>query len=64
VTLKVYDVSGRQVAVLVDGVLDAGSHRIAWDGRGASGSKVAPGVYLAVVRMSSKEMTGKLFMLP
>jgi len=64
VTLKVYDVSGRQVAELVDGVLEAGSHRLAWDGRGSSGSKAAPGVYLAVARVSGKEMTGKLFLLP
>jgi hypothetical protein len=64
VSLKVYDVSGRLVTTLVDRVLEAGSHRIAWDGRGDSGSKVAPGLYMAVASTGDREMTRKLFMLP
>jgi hypothetical protein len=64
VQMKVYDVNGRQVATLVNGAMEAGSHWVVWDGRADGGSRVAPGVYMAVVRMSGKEMTGKLFMLP
>ncbi len=41
VTLAVYDVLGRRVAVLVDGALEAGSHRVAFDGR-----DLPSGVYL------------------
>ena len=40
VTLKVYDVFGRDIATLVDGVEDAGVKSIAWDATG-----VASGVY-------------------
>ncbi|MEP0548950.1 MAG: kelch repeat-containing protein [Rhodothermales bacterium] len=47
VTLTVYDVRGRQVAVLVDGVLTAGEHRVAWDGTADDGRRLAPGVYVA-----------------
>jgi len=34
VTLKVYDVGGKEVAVLLSGKLNAGKHRISWDAAG------------------------------
>jgi len=52
VRADVVDIAGRRVSpVLEDGVLAAGPHRLRWDGRGPSGHRVAPGVYL--VRISS-----------
>ena len=45
VRLVVYDVTGRTVRTLVDGPLEAGAHRVAWDGRAASGDRAAAGVY-------------------
>lgn len=47
VRLTVYDVTGRQIASLLDGVLGAGEHLVTWDGSHASGGRVAAGVYLA-----------------
>ncbi len=47
VTLAVFDVLGRRVAVLLDGVVEAGSHRVAFDG-----SALPSGVYL--VRATSE----------
>lgn len=41
VSLQVYDISGRQIAVLVDGNMNAGSHTIEWNA-----SNLASGVYL------------------
>lgn len=41
VTLRVYDVLGREVAVLVEGVHAAGEHRVTWNAAGT-----ASGVYL------------------
>lgn len=46
VSLDVYDVAGRRVTGLVNGPLPAGSHSVRWDGRDASGQRVASGVYL------------------
>jgi hypothetical protein len=47
VRLEVYDVRGGRVASIVDGrILGAGVHRATWDGRDASGSRAAAGVYL------------------
>jgi len=44
--LAVHDLAGRLVRVLVDESLPAGEHAAVWDGRDASGARVASGVYL------------------
>lgn len=60
VALAVYDVAGRRVASLVDRRLEAGTHSLEWDGRDASGVRVASGVYLvrlqAAGEVTSREM--------
>lgn len=45
VAVDVYDMSGRRVASLAHGRLEPGKHAFAWDGRDASGSPAAPGLY-------------------
>ncbi|NTV04609.1 T9SS type A sorting domain-containing protein, partial [bacterium] len=45
VSLRIYDVSGRLVCTLVDEVLPAASHAVAWDGQDDTGRRVASGVY-------------------
>ena len=47
VSLRIYDVGGRLVRTLVDGRIEAGRHRILWEGRNAGGTKVSAGVYFA-----------------
>ncbi|MFH2052902.1 MAG: FlgD immunoglobulin-like domain containing protein [bacterium] len=45
-SLRIYDVSGRLVATLVDGsILPAGTHQVVWKGTDDSGKAVAAGVY-------------------
>ena len=51
IELAVYDVSGRRVALLERGTMDAGRHRAEWDGRCSNGSPGAAGVYF--VRLSA-----------
>jgi hypothetical protein len=46
VHLAVYDVLGREVALLADGFFLAGRHEAAWDGRDAAGRAVPAGRYL------------------
>ncbi|MGM0483847.1 MAG: T9SS type A sorting domain-containing protein [Candidatus Krumholzibacteriota bacterium] len=53
VTIRVYDVSGRLVTTLVDGVLDAGRKTVNWNGINSHGSNVASGVYF--YRMDTKD---------
>ncbi len=47
VRLTVHDVSGREVAVLLDGTLGMGEHAVSGDGRSRSGDRLPAGVYLA-----------------
>jgi hypothetical protein len=46
IRMEVFDVAGRHVRTLVDGVHGAGAHRARWDGRNAAGQPAAAGVYL------------------
>ncbi len=50
VQLVVYDVTGRRIRVLVDGLHEAGNHEVTWDARDDSGSHVSSGVYLYQLR--------------
>ncbi|MFH1313529.1 MAG: T9SS type A sorting domain-containing protein [Candidatus Eisenbacteria bacterium] len=45
VNLRVYDVSGRLVKVLVNDLKGVGEYRFSWDGRDRTGMKVPSGVY-------------------
>lgn len=46
-TLVVYDVAGRQVRTLINGVVEAGIRNIEWDGRDDVGRDVGSGSYVA-----------------
>ena len=46
-TLALFDVSGRRVKILREGVLDDGPAEAHWDATDESGRTVAPGVYFA-----------------
>jgi hypothetical protein len=45
-SLVVYDVRGRLVRTLIDGVLQVGPQNLEWDGRNNAGQRVATGVYM------------------
>lgn len=53
VLLKIYDMLGREVASLVNGEMNAGTHLLTWDGKDNSGNLVASGVYF--YRMTAGE---------
>jgi len=45
VRLCVYDIAGRFVRVLEEGVFNAGRHEVVWDGKDSAGERVVSGVY-------------------
>ena len=47
VSLDIYDIQGRLVRRLWQGILAGGEHQLAWDGRDERGHAVATGVYLS-----------------
>lgn len=51
VRISVHDMLGREVAVLGDGWVDAGSHQTSWNGAGTDGKPVPAGMY--VLRLSA-----------
>ena len=63
VTLKVYNIIGREVNTLVEGVKPAGEHRIVWDGTDDSGVKVASGIYLYRLQAGATSLTKKMVLL-
>jgi len=59
-SLDVFDVRGRFVAHLFDGVLDAGRREVEWDGRNASGLPAPSGVYFALLETEAGRVVRKL----
>lgn len=53
VELGLFDVAGRQVRSLANGMFEAGAHDIAWDGKDSNGRELASGVYF--LRMDANE---------
>jgi photosystem II stability/assembly factor-like uncharacterized protein len=63
VTLEVYDVLGRRVAVLARGFRPAGPHEAAWDGQGEDGRRLASGTYLLRLTAGDRVATRRLTLL-
>jgi len=58
VRVAVYTVAGQRVATLVDGMLQPGHRVVEWDGTGANGRTLAPGMYMFKMEASAAT-TGK-----
>ncbi len=63
VSLKVYDVAGREVRTLVDAGLEAGTHGLSWDGRDDRGRRSAAGVYLYRLQSGTGTQSRRLLLL-
>ncbi len=63
VELAVYDVAGRRVATLIDGVMDAGHHEVVWEGRDGKGHPVSSGIYFSRLSSEGQLLTRKMLLL-
>jgi len=61
--LRVFDLSGRLVASLVDSVLPAGAHSVRWTGVNQHGLPVGSGVYLYRLRAGGETQTKRMVIL-
>ncbi len=50
ISLKVYDMMGREVKTLVNGVMTAGNHSVTWNGTDNNGNHVASGTYIYTLK--------------
>jgi len=62
-TIDVYDVAGRVVARLFDGVVRDGFEEVRWDTRGGAGERVASGVYFIRMEAGGEVVTRKSVLL-
>ena len=63
VSLSVYNVTGRKVVDLVNRTMDAGTYEANWNGRDASGARVAGGVYFYRLQASGESLTKEMVRL-
>ncbi len=61
--LLVYDITGRKVRTLVNGVQPAGTHQVIWDGTNDAGQKVPAGVYWSQLSAGSYNSNKKMVVL-
>jgi len=63
VTLRVYDVLGREIIALLQGAdMGAGYHTLRWNGRDRSGNLVPSGVYLIHISAGPLQAVRKLML--
>jgi hypothetical protein len=63
VTLEIYSVLGRKVAVLVDEHQEAGSRTVRWDGKDENGAEATSGVYFCKLVAGSYKKVKKMTLL-
>ncbi len=63
VSLRIYNVAGQLVRALVDGVEDAGPHKVVWDGRNNEGIRAASGIYFYRLDTAGFTATRKMALL-
>lgn len=62
-SLRIYDVGGREVRSLVDGVTKAGRYQAVWDGQDASGRRLPAGTYFYELHSGGQRMGRQMIRL-
>ena len=62
-SLKIYDMLGREVRTLINGRTPAGYHIVYWNGRDRYGSQAASGIYLYRLTAGDFMETKKMILL-
>lgn len=63
IKINIYDLMGRKVRTLFDGVQEAGSKSILWDSTDDSGIQIGTGFYFYTIRTTSELKKGKMLFL-
>jgi hypothetical protein len=60
VRLIIYDLFGKQLTILEDGLLNPGIYRVPWNAINTTGQKVPPGIYFYRLTVGNRSEAGKL----
>lgn len=63
IRLCIFDINGRNIRTLVEGLLEAGSHKRHWHGRDDQGKRVASGIYFYDLSSKNYSQTKKLILV-
>jgi hypothetical protein len=63
VRIEIYDITGRTVRRLLDGVRQAGDHSVTWDGRNDNGDLLPTGIYLYRMQSGPFTQTRKMYLI-
>ncbi len=63
VSLKIYDVLGKNIKTLVDGFLQPGYHKFEWDGTNMNGNPVSSGIYFYQMQAGRTTIMHKMILL-
>ena len=63
IQLRILDLLGREVTILLDKTLSPGSYKVDWNGTDAIGKKVGSGLYLYELRAGSFKQVRRMLML-
>ena len=61
--LRIYDVQGSLVAILVNQQLAAGNYVIKWEGKNQNNQNVSSGIYFYNIKAGEKVKSGKMNLL-
>ncbi|HET7225819.1 MAG TPA: kelch repeat-containing protein [Candidatus Eisenbacteria bacterium] len=59
-SVRIFDLSGRAVRILADGILPAGAQTVAWDRRTSAGALIPPGLYFCQVHATGRSSVRRL----
>jgi hypothetical protein len=63
ITIDIFNILGRKVRTLYDGIQEIGEHSILWDARDEFGAAVASGVYFVVLQTPKERHSMKILFL-
>jgi len=63
IRLSIYSILGEEIAVLVQGAIEAGEHEATWNGLNAAGHEVGSGIYLYRLQTASRSKTQRMILV-
>ena len=63
VKIKIYNMMGKEIASLFEGIMSAGSHEVMWNGRDGADQQVASGIYVIRCMIGTDVFTRKMLLM-